>query len=235
MMIPVFIAFVPFGVVQFLKKRTKETNFIIVYLAIISLPILYGYIMQAQDTRYLYILFPIFSLISLFAVDRYITKFSNKNIILFLMIAGILIGSISFYEYKKVDYEKEKELNEIAKKVSSIAHGVNYHELETRYIRAAEIPNTWPFLFTDEMYQIKTIPTENHKNLKSFISNSKEDLTHIIVDESSQIPEFLQQVYQNEKEYEYLRKVFDSTDEGYNHHVILFEIDFEEFNLIGKR
>ncbi len=233
-MIPIFIVFVPFGTIQFLKKRTKESNFIIVYLIVISLPILYGYIMQAQDTRYLYILFPIFCLISLFAVKKYISKFPRKNIILLLIVIGILISSIGFYEYKKIDYEKEKELNEIAKIISKTAYGLNYHQLETRYIRAAEVPDAWPFLFTDEMYQIKAISTENHENLENFILNSKEDLTHIIVDDNPQLPKFLQDVYYNEENYEYLNKVFDSKDEGYYHHIMLFEINFEKLNSNGK-
>ena len=77
-MIPIFIIFVPFGFIQYLRDRKRETNFILVYLVITSLPILYAYIVQAQDTRYLYILYPIFCLISLFAVESYISKF-DKN------------------------------------------------------------------------------------------------------------------------------------------------------------
>ena len=68
-LIPNFLIFLPFGIILFFKHRKKETNFIIIFVVICSIPILYAYLRQAQDTRYLYPLFPIFSLISLYA-DR---------------------------------------------------------------------------------------------------------------------------------------------------------------------
>ena len=77
-MIPSFLLFLPFGAIQFLRKRTKEMNFIIIFLISSSIPILYAYIVQAQDTRYFYVLYPIFCLISLFAVETYISKFTKK-------------------------------------------------------------------------------------------------------------------------------------------------------------
>ena len=117
-MIPNFLIFVPFGIIQFFRNRTKETNFIIIVLIVTSLPILYGYTSQAQDTRYLYVLYPIFCLISLFAVKTYISKISKKDIVVMLIIVGIFTSSIVFYEFKKIDYEKEREFNEIGKIIS---------------------------------------------------------------------------------------------------------------------
>lgn len=234
-MIPNFLVFVPFGIIQFFRTRTKETNFIIIFLIVSSLPILYAYIAQAQDTRYFYFLYPIFCLVSLFAVKSYLSKLPRKNLILSLMVIGILMSSIGFYEYKKVDYEKERELNEIAKIVSQTALGLNFHPSETRYIRAAELPTKWPFVFHDETHKIKAVQTTNYENLEEFISNSREDLTHLIVDDNPDLPEFLQQVYYNEEKYGYLNKVFDSKNRGFEHHVKLFEIDFQKFDSISKR
>ena len=234
-MIPIFIVFLPFGIIQFLKQRTKETNFIMVYLIVVSLPILYGYIMQAQDTRYLYILFPIFSLISLFAVKKYISKFPKKNIILLIIVMGILISSISFYEYKKIDYEKEKELNEIGQIISKTVPGLNYHPEVTRYISASEIPTKWPFLFNDDNYKIKIISTSGYQNLNDFIINSNGELSHLIIDNNNQLPEFLREVYSNETKYDYLNKVFDSKEEGFDHHMMIFEINFEKFDSVGEK
>jgi hypothetical protein len=229
-MIPIFIVFLPFGIIQFLNQRTKETNFIIVYFIVVSLPILYGYIMQAQDTRYLYILFPIFSLISLFAVKKYISKFPRKNIILLIIVVGILISSIGFYEYKKINHEKEKELNEIALIVSNIVSGINFHPSETAYVRSAQLPDKWPFVFPDEKYQIKIVSTSNHKNLESFILDSRNELSHLIIDDNVNLPEFLQEVYHNEEKYLYLNKVFDSKSLEFKYNLKLFEINFERFD-----
>lgn len=229
-MIPAFVMFVPFGIIQFFRNRTSETNFIIVFLIVSSLPILYAYIVQAQDTRYFYFLYPVFCLISLFAVKSYLTRLSRKNIVLSLMIIGILVTSIGFYEYKKIDYEKERELNEIATIVSETASGLNFHPSDTRYIRAAELPEKWPFVFHDKVFKIKSIPTTNYKTLEEFIESSRKDLTHLLVDDDPRVPIFLQDVYNNEENYEYLDKVFDSKDLGFKHQVKLFEIDFQKFD-----
>lgn len=233
-MIPNFLIFLPFGAIQFFRKRTKETNFIIIFLISSSLPILYAYVVEAQDTRYLYFLYPIFSLISLFAVKTYLAKFSKKDFIVGLIIVGILMGSIIFYEYKKTDYEKERELNEIAKIAVKIAHGLNFHPSETRYIRAAELPIKWPFLFYDEMHQIKSVPTDKYDDLESFIADSRNELTHLIVDDNPNLPEFLQDTYYNENKYEYLSKVFDSREMGFKHQVKIFKIDFQKFDSNNK-
>lgn len=229
-MIPNFLVFVPFGVIQFFRKRTKETNFIIIFAIISSLPIFYAYIVEAQDTRYLYFLYPIFSLVSLFAVKTYVEKFSKKYFAVILIIVGILAGSITFYEYKKVDYEKEKELYEIAKITSKITFGLNFHPSETRYIRAAELPTEWPFLFFDETHKIKSIPTTDYEDLEIFIEDSRTEITHLIVDDNPKLPKFLQQVYHNDNKYEYLSKVFDSREKGFKHQVKIFEIDFQKFD-----
>ena len=229
-MIPSFLVFVPFGIVQFLRKRTKETNFIIIFLIVVSLPILYASLAQAQDTRYFYVLYPIFCLISLFAVETYLTKLPRKNLMLSIIIIGILIASVAFYEYKKNDYEKERELNEIAKIASKTATGLNFHPAETRYIRAAEIPMKWPFIFNDEDYKIKAISTTNYEDLESFISNSRGGLTHLIVDDNPNLPKFLQDVYHNEEKYKYLDKVFDSKDSGFKHQMKILQIDFQKFD-----
>jgi hypothetical protein len=229
-MIPSFLLFVPFGMIQFFRKRTKESNFIIIFLIISSIPILYACFRQAQDTRYFYFLYPIFCLISLFAVETYISKFTKKNIIILFLIIGILIASVSFYEYKKIDYEKEKELNEIAQIISNKISGINFHPTATQYIRATEIPIKWPFLFFEEDHQIKSISTINYDKLEDFILNSKENLTHLIVDNNQNLPKFLQDVYNDEEKYKYLKKIFDSKDQGFDHHIKIFKIDFEKLD-----
>ena len=228
--IPIFLLFLPFGIIQLLRKRTKELNFILIFLVSSSIPILYAYIVQAQDTRYFYFLYPIFCLISLFAVETYISKVKRKNFIILFLIIGILIASISFYEYKKIDYEKEKELNGIAQIIGDKVSGINFHPSVIQYIRATEIPLKWPFLFFEEDHQIKSISTINSDNLEDFILNSKDDLTHLIVDDNPNIPGFLQDVYYNEEKYEYLNKVFDSKDRGFKHQVKVFEIDFQKLD-----
>jgi len=234
-MIPMFLLFLPFGMIQLFRKRTKELNFILIFLVSSSIPILYAYIVQAQDTRYFYFFYPIFCLISLFAVENYVSRVVKKNILILFLIMGILVASVAFYEYEKIDYEKENELNDIAQIISNKISGTNFHPNETKYIRATEIPEKWPFLFFDEDYKIKSISTKEYDNLENFILNSKNDLTHLVVGNSDNLPMFLLDVYEHEEKYEYLIKIFDSKEKGFKNHVKVFEIDFEKFNLNIKK
>ena len=233
-LIPNFLIFLPFGIILFFKHRKKENNFIIIFIVICSIPILYAYLRQAQDTRYLYALFPIFSLISLYSVRNYLIKFKRKDLILFLIIAGILISSVIFYEYKKIDYDKERELNEFAKSIPVVIGGLNYHPTVTQYIGPSEVKEEWPFVFYDETRKIKTIKINNYNNLDDFISYNKNELTHLIIDTNSNLPDFLNEVYHNEGKFDYLNKIYDSNTMNYNFEIKIFEINFEKFNLNQK-
>jgi hypothetical protein len=229
-LIPNFLIFLPFGFIQFLKHRNKENNFILIFLIIYSLPLLYAYIMQAQDTRYFYFLFPIFSLISLFAVKKYLSFFQRKNLILFIIISSLLVSSIVFYEFKKIDTDNEKEINEISKIISEKKLSLNYHPIISSYIYANEIPNTWPFIISNTEFKTTMISTSDFYNLKNFISSSRNSLTAIVVDDNPNLPKFLQDVYYNEKNYPYLKKSFESNDYSFNHSIKLFYIDYHEFD-----
>ena len=225
-LIPNFLIFLPFGFIEFLKNRTKENNFILIFLIVYSLPLLYAYIMQAQDTRYFYFLYPVFIVISLFAIKKYLSFFKNKNFILFIIILSLLISSIIFYEFKKIDTDTEKEINEISKLISEKELSLNHHPTISRYIHANEIPISWPFIMSNTDFKTQIISTSNFNNLEDY----RNQLNTIVVDDDSDLPKFLQDVYNNEKDYPYLKKSFDSNDYGFSHSIKLFYIDYPLFD-----
>ena len=150
------------------------------------------------------------------------------------MIAGILTSSIIFYEYKKIDYEKERELNEFVKNIPIVIGGLNYHPTITQYIGPSEVKEEWPFVFYDETREIETIKTNNYNDLHDFISNNKNRLTHLIIDDNSNLPNFLNEIYYNEEKFNYLNKIYDSKIMNNNFKIKIFEINFEKFNLNQK-
>ena len=85
------------------------------------------------------------------------------------------------------------------------------------------------------MYMTKRIPVESSDSLEDYILNSRDELTHIIVDDNPNLPEFLQNVNKNEEEYKYLKKVFDSKNDGFNHQVKIFEINYEKFDFMQSK
>ena len=38
---------------------------------------------------------------------------------------------------------------------------------------------------------------------------------------------FLQNIFQNEENYKFLKKIYDSRNDGYNYHVKVFEINYD--------
>jgi len=229
-LIPNFLLFLPIGIIQFFRSKKKETNLIIIFSIVYSLPILYAYIVQAQDTRYFYFLFPIFILISLYAVKTYLSFFKRKNLFLFVIIISLLFSSIIFYESQKIDTYNEKELNKISKLISEKENGVNFHPTMSRYIYADQLPEIFPFEINDIKFKTKIIETTNFTDLENFISFYRNSLTAIVVDDNPDLPEFLRDVYNNEKNYPYLKNTFNSNDFGFVHTTKIFYIDYDKFD-----
>ena len=233
-LIPNFILFIPLTVIYFIKTRMKKNNFIIIFLAVMSIPALYAYMVPAEDTRYLYFLFPIFSLLSTIVISKYLNKNKFKNYFIVLIISGIIISSILFYEYKKDDWrmnnEVEKENMEIAKEIILIADGVNQHPTEVRYIRTLQIPTEWPYLHKEIEIKTKSIPWLDNESIEDFIKQNKKELTHIIVDDDKKLPQFLSDIYYNENKYNFLILEKDYKKSDFKSKLKIFKIDYDQLN-----
>ena len=74
-----------------------------------------------------------------------------------------------------------------------------------------------------------------HPALSEFISFDKDDvLTHVVVDNNPNRPEFLKDVFYNEKKFPYLTKIYDSSEHGYEYQLKIFRIDYEKFEPIEE-
>ena len=58
----------------------------------------------------------------------------------------------------------------------------------------------------------------------------EEEVEEIAEKVAKEEPEFLQEIYADEKKFPYLNKVFDSDSNGYDHSVKLFFIDYEKYD-----
>ena len=200
---------------------------IILSLGILSLPALYGYTLSALDTRYLYVLFPMLSVLSVLSIERFSSKFSNQNLLVIIVITAIIISSTLFYDYIKIDYEHEKESFEIMKRISSFADGINEFSTESRYMYTISTVNQWPSTYNKIEFETAVIDYNNNNSLTEFILDSKDQgLTHLVVDQRDSRPKFIQDVFFEEEKHNFLKKVFDSKNEGFDYHVKVFEIDY---------
>jgi len=235
--IPIFIFFVPIGFFIFLRNRDDKTKIILSISFFLLLPAFYAYGRGVEETRYLYVLFPIFCIFSSFTIMKIGDRIRKKEIITILLICGIFIGSIGFLDYKKIDSEYERESYLIAKDIEKIANGLNNYETGSKYIQISEIENNWPVIFTvsdefsaDQKYEIIKIAPWSSSTLFEYIEDSKDKgLTHIVSDGKQNKSVFLNDVFYNEKEFPYLIKEYDSHEQGFQYHVKVFKINFEKF------
>ena len=235
-MIPIFIFFVPIGFFIFLQNRDDKTKIIILSAIFLLIPAFYAYGRGIEETRYLYVLFPIFCVFSSFTIMKLGSRIKKKEILSILLISGILIVSVGFLDYKKSDYNHEKEVFSISKEIVRIVNGINHFSPESKYIQVAEIAKKWPEIpLPDEtgynqLFEIKKISPENHNSLINYIQDSKkEGLTHLVVDGNEIKAKFLNEVFTNDKKYPFLIKEFDSLEESYNYHLKVYKIDYEKF------
>jgi hypothetical protein len=234
-LLPVFLFFVPYGAIEMLRKRDTKINIIVCYFVVMSIPILYAYSVPTLDTRYLYVLYPILCVISLFAIKSYYQKFNNRNIFLVLIIAGIIVASLTFYDFKKFDVDQERETSEIAKQIVIIADGVNSHPRESSYIRAVQTPDSWPFQFSDVPPKTITNPTAGYESLEEFIIDHKDTLTHLVVSQDEELPVFLREIIEKPDQYPYLIEQYDSSKDGYDYRVVVYKVDYEKFWILESK
>ena len=230
-LIPNFIIFIPFGIFLIFRKLNIDKITIISSLVILSLPALYGYTLSALDTRYLYVLFPMFCVLVVLSIEKFSSKFSNQNIVVIIIILSLIIASIGVYDYLKIDYKHEKEAFEIMKDVSNFTDGINEFGRETKWAVTIDTINQWPTTYKNLDFKTVIIKYENSDSLIKFIQNSKDKgLSHIIVNNKEKQPIFMQEIFFEEEKYDFLEKVYDSKKQGFNYHVKVFKIDFNLFN-----
>jgi 4-amino-4-deoxy-L-arabinose transferase-like glycosyltransferase len=231
--IPNFIIFLPLGIFLIFKNRNFEKNTIIIITCIMMIPPLYAYTFPANpalDTRYLYTLFPIFSVLAVLSINRVIGKVNKSNTIIVIIISLIILSSLLFYDYKKNDYDHEKESFEIMKDISLKVKGVNNLPTESRYLSTIQTINQWPTPYSEIEFNIEIISYQNEDNLQDWISKSKDKgLTHILIDNNQQRPDFLKEIFFEETKYTYLKKIYDSRNQGFDYQLKVFEINYELF------
>jgi len=232
--IPIWIIFLPYGIFQYFKKFEQKKSILLLFSMILVLPALYAYSRDFQETRYLYILFPLFSIISLYSIQK-VDKIKNFKIIFSLIIIGIIFSSIGWLEYKWIDEEYEKEAFVLSLKIKDMTSGINSFYPESTYLQFINLDKKFPKLKNEINSIHKLLPISQYDTIEKFLLDGKEKgLTHLVIDESQKQDnlrnKFLIEIYKNENKYNFLNKIYDSNDEGFNYKLKIFEIDYTLFN-----
>ena len=231
-LVPNLILFLPIGIILFFKKRDIKKNSLLLIGIISLIPALYAYSRGILDTRYLLIIYPIFIIFSLYAINWIGEKTHRRNLIIIIVFVGISISSIVFLDIK-IDNEHEIEAFEIALKNTPQLSVINLYAPESTYYRSTVIHEMkeFPILRDEVNKKIIILSINNVNTIEDFlIINEEEELKHIIIDNAAERPEFLKEIFTNEEKFPYLKKIYDSKADGYNYHLKIFEIDYNQFN-----
>ena len=231
---PIFFALLPLGFFGFFKNRNFDKYTVLLFLIFMLMPIIYASSRGITEPRYLLVLFPIFSLISVYTVKEITKRFAKTKFVLIIFVVGILLSSIVFLDYNIIDYEHELEAYDIGLEVSRNTSVISDYHPESKYahnkIDVATNLETFPILSSEIKQKVKLIETYGFHSLNEFIVyGEREGLTHIVVDDNQNRSEFLKDVFGNEEKYVYLNKIYDSSEHGYDYHLKIFRIDYEKF------
>jgi len=242
--IPIFIFFLPFGVFKFFKNLDYKNTTILLVSIFFLLPAFYAYGREIQETRYLYVIFPVFSMLSLYTVDILRKRTGKHSLIFILLIGGIIFASILWVDYKWIDLEHEKEAFTLATNVVKLTSGINEYYPESTYIGISSIVGKdFPILskdvpLSDRMQPLSDVPkfvsAEGTNSIEEYIKFGKEKgLSHLVVDGLGEShlyrSKIFDEVFYNEKKFPYLIKEYDSAEHGFNYHLKIFRIDYEKF------
>ena len=223
-LIPSLLFFVPYGLIMLFKNRDLNKITLILVGVALLIPALYAYFRNISDTRYLLSIIPILCVISVYTFEKIDQRFKKPGFLITVFIICLFVTSIVFLEYNKVDYGHEIEAFEIAKEITSRTNVIkhSYHmntdclicgqfEIpEAKYYRSANIANlqTFPVLRDEMQDKIEFVELVGHDSLESYIEfGRKQGLTYLVIDNSDNQPQFLQDVFIHEEKYSYLLSV----------------------------
>ena len=255
---PYLFILIPFGIIFSFRafdqdKKLILANWLFIILSSGSLILVFSLI---PDQRHLYYIFPfliIFCTIPIQRVTEYgLNTFSfsqkQKSIFLVIVISIVLVLSVWFtLRYDVSDPLLENEKYEFANFVLKNLDGHSLREFGSSldYLSLVYVENS-PNNFKNCKVEYNKELCQYDKNRSFFdtitiTGNSIEeivtkgeayDLKYIIANkEKNDFHGFIDDIYHQEEKYPYLKKIFDSSNQGFEKLKIkVFEIDYKKFN-----
>jgi hypothetical protein len=203
------------------------------------IPGFYAYGRGIQEPRYVLVVLPIASVISLYTIEKFLSKTSLTKFILILMLVFIVSSSLAYLEFKKTDYSHEREAVQLSLIIQTLKGGINEFSPESTYVHTATFHDVkMPLLTSAIDFEPKIIALDGQTVEEGIMNGRKDGLSYLIVDnlntKQNRKP-FLNDVFYQEENYPYLIKIFDSKEHGYNYQVKIFKIDYDKFDSIIQR
>jgi hypothetical protein len=249
--LPYLFILIPFGILFSFRAFNQKSNFIKAnWIFILTSIALLVFIMAiVADRRYVMHLLPFLMIFSVIPIQRVVEyglntfSFSRKQKDFFLvsiLIIIIILSSIAIIRYAP-DPELESEKLEFSKYALNNMHGVTLRDYGgsldyIQYLLISESAENYKINSSitessDKLFRVSLAP--NGKTIEEVITSGENyDLKYII---SNEIPGSFHPItdtlYDNYEQYPYLKKIFDSSNQGFQKlNIKVFEINYEEFN-----
>ena len=200
-------------------------------MGIISLiPTLYAYGRGFEEIRYVFVVFPIFILLGLYFIEKIILKTGKKDFLTILFVLLIILSSVIFLDFRQTDYEREKEVLEIAEFVSKLDGKSNDYGRESYYVEVMDLnKEKFPILSNEINFKSKIVLLQGQTIIEKMNDAKDKGISYLIVTSDNLDRTFLE-VYDNEEKYDYLEKIFDSEEDNFKFKVKIFKINFAKFD-----
>ena len=168
----------------------------------------------------------------------FLQKTTKPKCITIVIFSLIIISSIFYLNWKEVDQSQELELYNLALEISSRTSMVNVYYPESSYLNVVGLTKVEKFPIPVNEYVEKNIEQywyNENDSIIDVIQHGKEvGLTHLIIDDNQNRPQFVKDVLIDENNFPYLIKEFDSLDHNYKYELRIYKIDYEEFGLMNE-
>tara|TARA_Y100000590_G_scaffold358755_1_gene414283 strand:- start:3204 stop:4871 length:1668 start_codon:yes stop_codon:yes gene_type:complete len=254
---PYLFILLPFGIMFSFRafdqqKKRITANWLFIILSLCSLILIFSIIPDKRHLFYIYPFLIIFSIIPLQRVTEYgLSTFAfsqkRKTIFLVIVISIVLILSIWFtMRYGETDNILENEKYNFGTYVAKNLDGKSLREFggSLDYLRYVYVENSPQQFFNCNVEYNKKLCgydkntgflqpiTITGTSVEEIIDKGQTyDLKYIFANKNkNELHGFIDDIYFNEIDYPYLKKIFDSDEHGYEKlHIKIFEINYQKY------
>lgn len=254
---PYLFILLPFGIMFSFRafdqqKKRITANWLFIILSLCSLIVIFSIIPDKRHLFYIYPFLIIFSIIPLQRVTEYgLSTFAfsqkRKTIFLVIVISIVLILSIWFtMRYGETDDILENEKYNFGMYVAKNLDGKSLREFggSLDYLRYVYVENSPQQFFNCNVeYNKKLCGYDKNTgflqpitiagtSVEEIINKGQTyDLKYIFANkDKNELHGFIDDIYFNEMNYPYLKKIFDSDEHGYEKlHIKIFEINYQKY------
>ena len=228
-LLPLIFIFIPYAIIPLLKKQNNNFRHLVLFGIVSCVPAFYAYSRGFEDIRYMLFISPVLIIASLFLIERLNQIIKRNNLILIVLILLIIISSIIYLDFRQTDYEREKEVLKIAEFVSKLDGKSNDYGPEAYYVEVMDLnEKEFPILSNQINFKSKIILLEGDTIIERINDAKNKEVSYLVVTSNTKDRIFLD-VYDNQENYVYLEKIFDSEKDNSKFKVKIFKIDFEKF------